>query len=158
MLGAFMLACGFVQTGEQLVALRAMQGIGLALHLASSVSLITKALPKGRGRNVAFACLGISSVLGFSFGLVMGGVLVDRVGWRAGWYIYGSFVLFLTGVGVFSLPRSPPLGTFKQTLEEIRLKVDWVGALLASAFMTLLSYFLAYAAALKCNLIHGELC
>ncbi|KAI6780667.1 uncharacterized protein J7T54_001171 [Emericellopsis cladophorae] len=121
-LGIFMLACGFVQTGEQLVALRALQGIGLALHLASSVSLITKILPKGRGRNVAFACLGISSVLGFSFGLVMGGVLVDKAGWRAG---------------------CPVLGTFKETLAEIRERVDWVGALLASSFMALLSYFLA---------------
>ncbi|KAG9256858.1 major facilitator superfamily domain-containing protein [Emericellopsis atlantica] len=142
-LGVFMLGCGFVQTGEQLVALRALQGIGLALHLASSVSLITKTLPKGRGRNVAFACLGISSVLGFSFGLVMGGVLVDKVGWRAGWYLYGSLVLFLTAVGAFSLPRSPVLGTFKETLAEIRERVDWVGALLASSFMALLSYFLA---------------
>jgi hypothetical protein len=74
---------------------------------------------------------------------VLGGVLVETVGWRAGWYLYGGIVLFLSAVGFWSLPKSEPLGTFKDVMNSVATKVDWLGTLLASAFMALLCYFLA---------------
>ncbi|EGU87228.1 hypothetical protein FOPG_10835 [Fusarium oxysporum f. sp. conglutinans race 2 54008] len=141
--GALMLACGFVRAGEQLVALRALQGVALALHLSSSVALVTKTLARGRGRNFAFACLGLSQPLGFSFGLVLGGVLVETIGWRSGWFLYGGINLVLSAVGFWSLPKSEPLGTLQDVIQSVATKIDWLGTLLASAFMALLSYFLA---------------
>lgn len=141
--GLFMIGCALAQTGEQLVALRAIHGVGFAMHLAASVALISKSMPRGRGRNVAFSCLGLSQPLGFSFGLVLGGVFVDTIGWRAGWYIYGGITLGLAVLGVFALPKAAPLGTLKEVLKGVGQKVDWVGALLASCFTALLSYFLA---------------
>lgn len=142
-MGAFMLGCGFVRTGEQLVGMRAVHGVVLAMHLASSVALVTKILPRGRSRNVAFSCLGLSQPLGFSAGLVLGGVFVDTIGWRAGWYIYGGMTLLLASLGVFTLPKGTSSGTWSEVVVAARDKIDWVGALLASAFMALLSYFLA---------------
>lgn len=141
--GAFMVGCGFTQRGEQLVVMRALQGVGVAMHLASSVSLVTKLLPRGKGRNVAFSCLGLSQPLGFSFGLVLGGVFVDTIGWRSAWYIYGAITLALSASGIFTLPRETSTKTWGETFSEARTRVDWVGALLASAFMAQLSYFLA---------------
>jgi MFS family permease len=141
--GALMLACGFVRRGEELVALRALQGVALALHLASSVALVSKTLPRGKGRNLAFACLGLSQPLGFSCGLVLGGVLVETIGWRSGWYLYGGINLVLSAVGFWSLPKSEPLGTLRDILRRVATKIDWLGTLLASTFMALLSYFLA---------------
>ncbi|KAF4990276.1 hypothetical protein FGRMN_8584 [Fusarium graminum] len=141
--GVFMLACGFVHHGEELVTLRALQGVALALHLSSSVALVSKTLPRGRGRNLAFACLGLSQPLGFSCGLVLGGVLVQTIGWRSGWYLYGGINLVLSAVGFWSLPKSEPLGSLEDVLRRVATKVDWLGTLLASTFMALLSYFLA---------------
>ncbi|KAH7127585.1 major facilitator superfamily domain-containing protein [Dactylonectria macrodidyma] len=141
--GAAMLGSGFAQSGEELVAFRALQGVGLALHLSSSVGLVTKIVPRGRGRNLSFGCLGLSLVLGFSFGLVMGGILVDTIGWRAGWYLYGAITLVLSAIGVWALPKPEPLGSFRAVLHKMKTTVDWVGALLGSAFMSLISYFLA---------------
>lgn len=141
--GLFMIGCALSQTGEQLVGLRAIHGVGFAMHLAASVALVTKIMPRGRGRNVAFSCLGLSQPLGFSFGLVMGGVFVDTIGWRAGWYIYGGITVGLSVLGTFSLPKSAPLGTLKEIVRDVQKKVDWVGALLASCFTAFLSYFLA---------------
>jgi len=141
--GVAMLACGLTRRGEELVALRALQGLGLALHLSSSVGLVTKVMPRGRERNLCFACLGLSLPLGFSLGLVLGGVLVDTIGWRAGWYLYGAITLLLSAVGVWALPKSAPLGSLSVVLRSLAATVDWVGALLASAFITLVSYFLA---------------
>ncbi|KAH7363441.1 major facilitator superfamily domain-containing protein [Plectosphaerella cucumerina] len=141
--GAMMLGAGFVQTGEQLVVMRALQGVGLALHFSSSVALVTKIMPRGRGRNLAFACLGLSQPLGFCFGLVIGGVLTDSIGWRAGWYLYGSITLLLTAIGFWSLPKSAPLGSLQSVLHSLKTQVDWVGAFLGSAFLALVCYFLA---------------
>ncbi|KAI9926191.1 hypothetical protein MW887_004654 [Aspergillus wentii] len=144
--GALMLGQGFARNGEELVILRALQGVGLALHLASSVSIITQLLPQGRGRNLAFSLLGLSQPLGFSLGLVVGGILVDTIGWRAGWYISGGITLFFSVVGLWALPRSETL-THAQLLHNVKTKIDWVGAGLASAFMALLCYLLAIKSA-----------
>ncbi|KAL3587594.1 hypothetical protein FPOAC2_13491 [Fusarium poae] len=141
--GIFMISVGLVENGRQLVILRALQGIAIAMHLASSVALVSNTQPQGRSRNVSFACLGLSQLLGFTLGLIVGGVLVDSIGWRSGWYICGVVTLLLFVVGLWSLPKLELPGSFRSTLYSLRLKVDWVGTLLASALMALLSYFLS---------------
>ncbi|KAM5350996.1 hypothetical protein ACJ41O_003719 [Fusarium nematophilum] len=140
--GALMIGSGASRKGTELVALRALQGVGLALHLASSVAIITQVLPHGRGRNLAFSCLGLSQPLGFSVGLVLGGAFVDTVGWRVGWYLSGGLTLFLAVVGLWALPGREARG-FGDLVRDLRTKIDWIGAVLASTFMTLLCYLLA---------------
>lgn len=124
------------------MALRALQGIGLAFHLASSVSIITQILPQGRGRNFAFSCVGLSQPLGFSIGLVIGGILIDTIGWRSGWYIAGGITLLFAVVGLWAVPKSET-HRYADLMHNVKAKVDWVGAGLASAFMALLCYLLA---------------
>lgn len=141
--GALMIASGASRQGTELVAFRALQGIGLGMHLASSVAIITQVLPRGRGRNMAFSCLGLSQPLGFSVGLVLGGVFVDTIGWRAGWYLSGALTLFFSIVGLWALPTRQDDRNLNDILRDFRTKVDWVGAILASTFMTLLCYLLA---------------
>lgn len=142
--GAFILGAGLSQTGPQLVVMRALQGIGYAMHLASSVAIVTHAIPRGRPRNFAFSCLGLSSPLGFSFGLVLGGVLQDLIGWRSAWYIYGGLTLTLAAIAFWALPKANYTRSWRSTMYNIRHTIDWVGALLASTFMALLSYLFAY--------------
>ncbi|KAJ4320379.1 hypothetical protein N0V84_005873 [Fusarium piperis] len=145
--GALMIGSGASGNGTELVAFRALQGIGLGMHLASSVAIITQVLPHGRGRNMAFSCLGLSQPLGFSIGLVLGGIFVDTVGWRVGWYLSGALTLFFSVVGLWALPTSRDDRNLKDILQDFRTKVDWVGAMLASTFMTLLCYLLAVLSA-----------
>ncbi|PIG89635.1 MFS transporter [Aspergillus arachidicola] len=140
--GALMIGQGLAQNGEGLVVMRALQGVGLAFHLASSVSIITQLLPQGRGRNFAFSCIGLSQPLGFSLGLVVGGVLVDTIGWRAGWYIAGGITLFFAVIAVWTIPKNKTVQD-ESLLHNVRTKIDWLGAFLASAFMALLCYLLA---------------
>ncbi|OJJ83095.1 putative MFS transporter [Aspergillus glaucus CBS 516.65] len=144
--GALMLGQGLSRTGEELVVMRALQGVGLALHLASSVSIITQILPQGRGRNLAFSCIGLSQPLGFSLGLVVGGILIDTIGWRAGWYIAGGITLFFSLIGMWALPKSDD-HQYADVMHNFKTKVDWVGAGLASAFMALICYLLAVLSA-----------
>ncbi|KAI5465294.1 major facilitator superfamily domain-containing protein [Mariannaea sp. PMI_226] len=141
--GALMIGSGAARKGSELVAMRALQGVGVALHLASSVALVTQVLPQGKARNVAFSVLGLSQALGFSVGLVLGGIFVDTVGWRTGWFVSGGFTLLLCLIGLWALPRSRHNRKLSDVLQDFRTKVDWAGAILASASMTLLCYLLA---------------
>jgi MFS family permease len=140
--GCFVLGCGLARTGIELIMFRAMQGIALALCLPTSVGILTNTMPSGKRRNVAFACLGLGQVLGFSIGLVLGGVFVDTVGWRVGWYSCASLVLVLLLVGIVSIPSDrlsrPP------TMKRLTAEIDWIGGLLATACLAMLSYVLMY--------------
>ncbi|RKK30932.1 hypothetical protein BFJ66_g16083 [Fusarium oxysporum f. sp. cepae] len=113
------------------------------MHFSSSVAPVADTQPRGQSRNISFACLGLSQLLGFTFGLVVGGVLVDTVGWRSGWYLYGGVTLLLSAFGLWSLPKSEPLG-FRNIFVDLIYRVDWIGALLASVSMASISYFLAF--------------
>ncbi|KAL3465835.1 major facilitator superfamily domain-containing protein [Aspergillus heterothallicus] len=144
--GALMLGQGLSRTGQELVVLRALQGVGLAMHLASSISILTYLLPPGRSRNVAFSCIGLSQPLGFSLGLVIGGILADTIGWRAGWYLSGGITLFFSIVGLWALPQNR-MARGAGLMHNVRTNIDWVGAGLASAFMALLCYLLAILSA-----------
>jgi MFS family permease len=141
--GCFMIACGLSRHGEELVVLRALSGVAQAMHLSTSAALVSKVHEPGKGRNLSFACLGMSQVLGFSFGLVVGGILIDTSGWRSGWFLYGAIILTASALGFWSLPNPPALGSRNALRHNLYVKVDWIGALLASIFMALVSYFLA---------------
>jgi MFS family permease len=141
--GLLMLGAGASRTGMEMVGIRAVQGIALSCHLAASVALITQCIPRGRGRNIAFACLGLSQPLGFSFGLVLGGILVDTIGWRGGWYIYGGITLALAVMGWFVLPMQKKGRGKRAVMRQLREEIDWVGTLLISGFMGVISAFMA---------------
>jgi MFS family permease len=139
----FALAQGFAQTGIQLIVFRAMQGIALALTFPSSVSIISTSVESGRRRNIGFASLGLAQPLGFSFGLVLGGLLVNGLGWRYGFYIAGSVSFLLFAVGIWALPAGVKSVHEISVWARLKSEVDWVGALVASTALALLSYVLA---------------
>ncbi|KAF2015188.1 MFS general substrate transporter [Aaosphaeria arxii CBS 175.79] len=150
LIGIFVIACGFAKTGVQLVVFRAFQGIALALHIPASVSIIATAVPAGRARNIGFGCLGLSQPLGFSFGMVVSGIMVERIGWRTGFYLSGASILGVAVASWFTLPRatggteSPAPGTLVKKLVK---EIDWVGGTIASGGLALLSYVLAMVSA-----------
>jgi len=145
LMGVFALACGFASNGEQLVVFRALQGVALAMHLPSSVALIAGAVPSGRARNFGFACLGFSQPLGFAFGLVIGGVLIDRAGWRSGFYLCGGVTLLAAIVAIWSIPQVKTGNDhgFVELCKQVGRKVDWIGGLISSGGLATLAYVLA---------------
>lgn len=146
LIGIFVLACGFAQTGIQLVVFRALQGIALAMHIPASVSIIATAVPAGKARNIGFSCLGLSQPLGFSFGMVISGIIVERIGWRFGFYLSGAAILTAAGVSWLTLPKVKTEAeglTLGDLLKKLWKEVDWVGGTIASSGLALLSYVLA---------------
>ena len=139
---AFTLGCGLAQTGLQLILFRAFCGISMSLALPAATSIITSTFPTGKARNIAFACLGATQPVGFSIGLVLGGVLIQSVGWRVGYYICAAVNLLLTLETFFGVPKDAP-NAEPITWRRLVFAVDWVGASLASTSLGLLSYVFA---------------
>ncbi|KAI4713887.1 hypothetical protein J4E89_001336 [Alternaria sp. Ai002NY15] len=148
-LGVFTLACGFAQTGGQLVAFRALQGVALALHLPASVAIITGAVPSGRARNLGFACLGFSQPLGFAVGLVLSGVMIERAGWRLGFYVTGGCTLAVAVAAVWTLPKLPTQNQdgVVALWKKVGREIDWVGGMISSGGLAILAYVLAIISA-----------
>jgi MFS transporter, DHA2 family, methylenomycin A resistance protein len=80
--GAASAACAAAPTMGTLIAARALQGLGAALLMPCSLALITHMFPAGTERRGALAVWGGVSSIGMAGGPVLGGALVDTVGWR----------------------------------------------------------------------------
>ena len=75
------LACGLAAASGQLIAFRALQGLGAAMLAPQGLAFISSILPPDR-RGPAFAAVGIMSGLGVLLGPTLGGLLVSTAGWR----------------------------------------------------------------------------
>nr|WP_083466707.1 MFS transporter [Kibdelosporangium sp. MJ126-NF4]CEL18089.1 Major facilitator superfamily [Kibdelosporangium sp. MJ126-NF4]CTQ90682.1 Major facilitator superfamily [Kibdelosporangium sp. MJ126-NF4] len=81
------LACGVAETVPVLIAARAAQGVGSAMMLPTALALAARLFPEPAERGRAFgqwaAVAGAATVLG----PLVGGVLVDTLGWRAIFFV-----------------------------------------------------------------------
>ncbi|HVW47788.1 MAG TPA: MFS transporter [Solirubrobacterales bacterium] len=75
-------ACAAAPSMGILVAARAVQGLGAAALMPCSLALITHTFPAGPQRRGALAAWGGISSIGLAAGPVLGGAIVDGVGWR----------------------------------------------------------------------------
>jgi MFS family permease len=147
LLGEFLLtvttiACGVCTSGIQLILFRAAQGVAVSFCLPPSVSLITANIPTGTYRNIAFACLGAGQPIGFSVGLVLGGLLVQSIGWRYGYYIGAILTFLIFIISIFGLPKDP-VEEYRSTssmFQRIKTEIDWIGCTLLSTSLGMFSY------------------
>jgi MFS family permease len=130
LLGIFILACG----------------IALAMHITASVSIIATAVPAGRSRNIGFGCLGLSLPLGYSFGMVTSGIMIEKIGWQSGFYLSGGVILLAAALSWLTLPKVQGAAESLKAgplITKLWKEVDWVGGSIASSGLALLSYVLA---------------
>ncbi|MEU1123602.1 MFS transporter [Streptomyces sp. NPDC005899] len=73
---------GLAQEPWQLLAARALQGVGGAIASPTSLALITTTFPEGPARNRAFGVFAAVSAGGGAIGLLAGGMLTEWLDWR----------------------------------------------------------------------------
>ncbi|GKZ29554.1 hypothetical protein AbraIFM66950_005392 [Aspergillus brasiliensis] len=134
-------------TSVHLITLRALAGLSASYCLPGAVGIAARVFPASsspRRRSLAFAAMGSGQAVGFGLGLVIGGIFSDTVGWRWGFYdtaIINSAVLALA---LRALPHGLDGGPLSQrTLTHLARGAAWIGALLISTCLALLSYQLA---------------
>jgi len=76
------LTCGLAGSVEQLIAFRALQGLGATMMQALGMAQITELFPPEE-RGKALGLMGSIVSLGIGFGPPLGGLLIGLVGWRA---------------------------------------------------------------------------
>ena len=138
----FTLAVGLSQTGTQMIVFRTLLGIAVSMCLPTAVSLTTNTFPRGNWRNIAFASIGMGQPIGYSVGLILGGVFTDTIGWRWGFYISAIINLFISLCAVWVLPTIHHQ-TNKQWTRRLIEDIDWIGALIVSIALGILLYVLA---------------
>ncbi|WP_055566254.1 MFS transporter [Streptomyces atriruber] len=116
---------------------RALQGVGAAAIVPTGMSLLTTTFPEGPQRDRALGISGTLLSLGFTVGMVLGGVLTDTLGWR-------STMGLLTLFALIVLPLAPGLLPESRTPDRPRLDVP--GAVTVTGGLLSLIYALSTAA------------
>src|ERR671935_1319153 len=81
--GAGSLACGIAPGVGVLVAARVVQGVGAALLLPGTLAIISHAFPDGPAQARAIGVWAGIGSLALPAGPLLGGALIDALGWRA---------------------------------------------------------------------------
>ncbi|WP_405501192.1 MFS transporter [Streptomyces anulatus] len=119
------------------LAARALQGLGAAVIVPTGMSLLTTTFPEGPLRDRALGISGTLMSLGFTVGMVAGGVLTETLGWR-------STMGLLAVASVVVLVPAPKVLAESRTTDRQRLDVP--GAVSVTGGLLALIYALSTAA------------
>ena len=97
--------CGLSTAASHLIAARCVQGIGAALLVPGSLSLISAALPQNE-RGAAIGTWSAFSGISAAVGPVIGGYLVDQYSWICAFFINGPLGIALLGICATKVPDS----------------------------------------------------
>lgn len=124
-------------SSEELIITRAVMGIGGALIMPATLSIITDVFP----REELGKAIGIwagTAAFGIGIGPALGGWLIEQFWWGSVFFINGPIVLVALAAGIFLVPRSrdpqPP-------------RIDLPGAVLSITTLTALVYSIIEAPA-----------
>ncbi|MBT2208615.1 DHA2 family efflux MFS transporter permease subunit [Actinomadura sp. NEAU-AAG7] len=126
------LACGISQDPTQLIIARAVQGLGAALLMPQTMSIIINVFPaerRGAALGVWGAVAGVSTIAGPT----VGGLLVTSLDWRWIFFVNLPIGILVLAMAVPILPAHTP---------SVRHRFDVAGVLLASAALFCLTFAL----------------
>src|SRR6266404_1461031 len=112
--------CGISQNMPELIAFRAIQGLGGGGLIVVTIAVIGDVVPpRDRGRYQGFfgAVFGVATVIG----PLLGGFFVDNLSWR--WIFYVNLPIGAVALVVIAT-------VFHSPAERVRRSIDWLGAAL----------------------------
>ena len=124
------LSAAYAQSSGQLIAARAVMGIGGAMIMPATLSIIVDVFP----RNERARAIGIWSAvagLGVPLGMVVGGWLLEQFWWGSVFLINIPIGLIVLGAGAALVPNSK---------DPAPRKIDLAGAILSTGALSVLIY------------------
>jgi EmrB/QacA subfamily drug resistance transporter len=116
--------CGLTNSVETLITARVVQGIGASMMTPQTMAVITRIFPSER-RGQAMALWGATAGVATLVGPILGGVLVDALGWEWIFFINVPVGLLAMVLAVRLVPRLPTHSH----------RFDWLGVALSGAGM-----------------------
>jgi EmrB/QacA subfamily drug resistance transporter len=123
--------CGIAQNMAELIAFRALQGLGGGGLMVTTIAVVGDIIPpRDRGRYQGFfgGVFGISTVIG----PLLGGFFVDHLSWR--WIFYVNVPV---GIVAFAVIAS----VFHSRSEHVRHSIDYLGAALLAGSLSSIVLF-----------------
>lgn len=115
--------CGLSHTIGELIAARALQGMGAALLVPGSLALISASFPEAqRGRAIG-TWSGFTAITA-ALGPVLGGWLVEHVSWRAVFFINLPVALVVLAITIWRVPETRSA--------HAAARLDWAGVALTT--------------------------
>ncbi len=131
-LGIFSVAsllAGLAQDPTMLNLDRALQGVGGAIMFAVSLALIAQEFPAGRERATAMATYGATIGIAVAVGPLVGGLLVDGLGWRS---------VFFLNVPIGAAAVAATYLKLRESRDPNATRIDWAGLATFSSALFLL--------------------
>ncbi|WP_165422921.1 MFS transporter [Ktedonosporobacter rubrisoli] len=135
--GLSALAGGLAPNGGVLILTRGAQGIGAALTMPSAVSILTTTFAEGPERNKALGIFSSIAGVGFTCGLVLGGVLTSFVSWHWIFFVNVPIALLILLLARVVVPEGQAAADPQS--------YDLAGAATATAGLLLLVYAVTQA-------------
>lgn len=119
-------ACGFAPTIEVLIGARVFQGLGAAMMTPQTMSVITRIFaPRERGS--AMAVWGVTAGVAMLIGPILGGFLLDGLGWQ--WIFYINIPVGIIGF-VLAARFVPKLETHVHRFDIVGVFLSGIGMFL----------------------------
>jgi EmrB/QacA subfamily drug resistance transporter len=129
------LGCGLAASGGQLIAFRALQGVGAALLMPGTLSILTVTFPPEERSRAIGLWAGVSG-LALALGPTRGGYIVERAGWET---------VFFINVPIGVLAFVIAWRTVRESVSEQTRHLDIPGLLLGTGGLFALTYALIEA-------------
>jgi len=113
--------CGFSGDITMLIVARVFQGLGASMMTPQTMTVITRTFPANR-RGTAMGMWGAVAGVATLVGPILGGVLIDSLGWE--WIFFINVPIGVVGLGL-ALRLVPHLPTHAH-------RFDWVGVVLSA--------------------------
>src|SRR5580704_3892217 len=126
------LFCGLASSSGWLVAARAVQGLGAAILSPAALSILTVTFKEGSERNKALSIWGAIAGAGGAFGVLLGGILTQEVGWQWIFYVNVPIGTLVVLGSTFALEHS--------LAQEERRGFDVPGAITLTAGLVLMVF------------------